>query len=188
MKLIYFIPLLFLSACSTSPKLALRPQPPSSLATDTVRYPEVVRAYYFGRYVDPNDDLVMHEQHVVFRIEENSWWDLHPGTGQNVFPPTLLPHDAAFSPLPINEATLAEVNAQKLATIQIMAQAKTLSASLGQFQSALQQAKTNLQETAVMRAAIGDMKRRLDALESASAHSLDSPISTTNEPPDSLNP
>lgn len=188
MKSIYLVPLLFLSACSTPPKLALRPQPPSSLATDTIRYPEIIRAYHFGRYVDPNDNLVMHEQHVVFRVEENSRWDLHPGTGQNYFSPVSAPCDVAFTPLPVNDAVLAEVNAQKLATIQIMAQAKTLSTSLGQFQSALQQAKTNLQETAAMRAAIGDMKRRLDAVESTSAHSLDSQISTTNEPTDSLSP
>jgi hypothetical protein len=186
MKPIYLIPLLFLSACSTQPKLVLRPQSPSSTATDAVRYPETVRAYHFGRYVDPSDDLVMHEQHVVFRVEENARWDLHPVTGKNDFSPTPSPHDAAFSPLPVNEAMLAEVNAQKLATIQIMAQAQVLSGSLAQFQSALQQAKANMQETAMLRANIGDLKRRLDALE-------DTPpagptFSTTNAAPDPLAP
>jgi hypothetical protein len=194
MKLFYFIPLLFLSACTTTPKLALRPQqPPPSTENSTIRYPEVVRAYHFGRYVDPNDDLVMHEEHTVYRVEENTRWDLHPATAGNhsFFPPPSEPRDTAFSALPVNDAVLAEVNAQRLATVQIMTQARTLSAALAQFQTALQQAKTSLQETAVLRATVGDMKRRLDALESTSelqVQPMASPISTTNEPSDPLSP
>jgi hypothetical protein len=194
MKPIYFLPLLLLSACSTPPKLALRPQQPSATAADTIRYPEVIRAYHFGRYVDPNNDLVMHEQHVVFRVEENSRWDLQPlraatiGSVPVSDSTTIASRNAAFSPLPVNDAVLAEVNAQKLTTVQILTQAQTLSASLGQFQSALQQTRTNLQETAAMRATIGDMKHRLDALENAAAQTAGSSISTTNEPTDSLSP
>lgn len=190
MKSIYLIPLLFLSACSTSPKLALRPQSPS-LAADTVRYPEVVRAYHFGRYVDPSDDLVMHEQHTVFRVEENTRWSLRTATmgGAGVSTSTMAtPRDSAFSPLPVNDAVLAEVNAQKLATVQIMMQTRTLSTALGQFQTALAQSKTNLQETAVLRAAVSDMKHRLDALESAPEQLPATPLSTTNSPPDPLSP
>jgi hypothetical protein len=95
------------------------------------------------------------------------------------------PHDSAFSPLPVNDAVLAEVNAQKLATIQIMMQSRTLSAALAKFQSALQQTKTNLQETETLRATVSDIKRRLDALE-APPESPAILISTTNEPPNPL--
>ena len=168
MKSFYLIPLLLLSACSTSPKLTLRPLPSSPVENASVRYPEVVRAYHFGRYVDPSDDLVMHEQHTVFRVEENTRWSLRTATmgGVGVSATTMVtPRDSAFSPLPVNDAVLAEVNAQKLATIQMMMQTRTLSAALGQFQTALAQTKTNLQETAVLRAAVSDMKHRLDALE-----------------------
>jgi hypothetical protein len=94
--------------------------------------------------------------------------------------------DAAFSPLPLNDAVLAEVNAQKLATVQIILEAKTLSSALAQFQAALQQTKTNLQETAVLRASVIELKHRLDALETPHEQPpLDSP---TNEPPNSLDP
>ena len=127
MKTFYFIPLMFLTACSTAPKLALRPQPPPpAVDNSAVRYPEVVRAYHVGRYADPNDDLVMHEQHVVYRVEENTRWDLRPANagGDVFFPAVPSPRDAAFSPLPVNDAVLAEVNAQKLATVQIMVQAQ----------------------------------------------------------------
>ena len=161
MKSYYLIPLLFLSACSTTPQLALRPQSPPPLADDSaVRYPEVVRAYHFGRYTDPNDDLIMHEQHVVYRVEENTRWDLHPVTGlhQDTMGANAaaipVARDAAFAPAPVNDSILAEVNSQRLATAQIMAQAQTLSTALMQFQTALQQSRTNLQETALLRVTV----------------------------------
>jgi hypothetical protein len=189
MKMFYLIPLLFLSACSTAPRLALRPQqPPPATNNSAVRHPEVINAYHVGRYVDPNDDSVMHEQHVVYRVEENTRWNFYPGPADGSVPVLPPAHDAAFSPLPVNDAVLAEVNAQRLATVQIMLEARTLSAALAQFQAALQQTKTNLQETAVLRATVIEMKKRLDVLETAQEQPPTSPISTTNEPPDSLSP
>jgi len=52
MKTYYLIPLLFLSACSTTPKLVLRPQQPPATNADGIRYPEVLHAYHVGRYAD----------------------------------------------------------------------------------------------------------------------------------------
>ena len=188
MKPYYLIPLLFLPACSTTPKLVLRPQQPPAASADGIRYPEVVHAYHVGRYADPNDDLIMHEQHVVYRVEENTRWDFHPGPADGNLP-TAPSHDAAFAPAPVNDAILAEVNSQRLATTEIMMQARTLSAALAQFQTALQQTKTNLQETVILRATVNQMKQRLDALESAQAQQPPfSTSTTTNEPPDPLSP
>ena len=187
MKAYYLIPLLFLSACSTTPKLVLRPQQPPTTNADGIRYPEVLHAYHVSRYADPNDDLIMHEQHVVYRVEENTRWDFHPGPVDGNLP-ALPSRDAAFAPAPVNDAILAEVNSQRLATTQIMMQARTLSAALAQFQAALQQTKTNLQETAVLRATVKDMKQRLDALESAPVQSPASNLSTTNATDDPLSP
>jgi hypothetical protein len=187
MKMLPLIPLLFLSACSTAPRLALRPQSPLA-ATDnsTVRYPEVIHAYHVGRYADPNDGLVMHEQHVVYRVEENTRWDFHPSQAGNN---SLIPSNVAFSPAPVNDAILAEVNSQRLATAQIMVQARTLSAALMQFQSALQQTQTNLQQTAALRATVGEMKQRLAALEAAPSQQPPfATATTTNEPADPLSP
>jgi hypothetical protein len=186
MKTYHLIPLIFLTACSTTPKLALRPlQPLPATENPAVRYPEVINAYHIGRYVDPSDDLVMHEQHVVYRVEENTRWDFHPGAvcGSATSP---TPHDAAFSPAPVNDAILAEVNSQRLATAQIMVQARTLSAALMQFQSALQQTRTNLQQTTALRVTVSEMKQRLDALEAVQGQPP--PLSTTNEPADPLSP
>ena len=187
MKAYHLIPLLFLSACSTTPKLVLRPQQPPATNADGVRYPEVLHAYHVKRYADPNDDLIMHEQHVVYRVEENTRWDFHPDPAEGNL--TMLPsHDAAFAPVPVNDTILAEVNSQRLATTQIMMQARTLSAALAQFQTALQQTKTNLQETVMLRASVNQMKQRLDALESAQAQSPAASLSTTNATDDPLSP
>jgi hypothetical protein len=187
MKVYYLIPLLFLPACSTAPKLTLRPQQPPAKVSG-VRYPEIIGAYHVGRYADPNDDLIMHERHTVYRVEENSRWDLHPNAGVSS---TTIPRDAAFSPAPVNDDILAEVNSQRLATVEIMSQARTLSAALMQFQSALQQTRTNLQQAAALRATVAELKKRLDALESAQAQSAALPasnLSTTNANTNLLSP
>ena len=186
MKTYYLIPLLFLSACSTATKLTLRPQqPPAEISA--IRYPEIVNAYHVGRYSDPNDDLVLHEQHVVYRVEENTRWDFHPGSVGGNFP-VLPPRDAAFVPAPVNDVILAEVNSQRLATTQLMLQARTLSAALAQFQAALQQTKTNLQETARLRVTVIDMQKRIDALAAAPEQPSALSISTTNATADPLSP
>ena len=187
MKTYYIIPLLFLSACSTTPKLTLRPQQSPATSADGIRYPEVLHAYHIGRYADPNDDLIMHEQHTVYRVEENTRWNFHPGPADGNLP-TPPPRDAAFAPAPVNDAILAEVNSQRLATTEIMMQARTLSAALAQFQAALSQTKTNLQETARLRVTVNDMQKRLDALATAQEQAPAATLSTTNEPADPLSP
>jgi hypothetical protein len=188
MKAIYFIPLIFLSACSTPPTLTLRPQSPPPPATDSLRYPELVRAYHFGRYVDPNDGLVMHEQHVVYRVEENTRWNLHPGATATLSPAFSGPRDAAFVPAPVNDDVLAEVNAQKLATVQIMSESKVLASALQQLKSALRASRRNQQTAAELQTTMNNLKVRLDALETATPRPASSPFSTTNEPPSALGP
>ena len=190
MKPYHLIPLMFLTACSTTPKLTLQPQPPRPVMNDSdVRYPEAVRAYHVGRYTDPNDDLVMHEQHVVYRVEENTRWNFHPGLCGGGVPPWPAAQDTAFSPTPVNDAILAEVNSQRIATAQIMAQARLLAVALAQVQTTLLDTKTNMQQTAILRATLAGMNKRLDALEANPAPSPALPASSpTNEPPDSLSP
>ncbi len=190
MKPFHLIPLIFLTACSTTPKLTLQSQPPPPTADNSaVRYPEIINAYHIGRYVDPNDDLVMHEQHVVYRVEDNTRWNFHPGPVDGIVPALPPARDAAFSPAPVNDAILAEVNSQRIATAQIMAQARILSSALAQVQITLLETKTNLQATASLRATLSEMKKRIDALEAAQAQSSPPIIApATNEPPNSLSP
>jgi hypothetical protein len=169
MKLSYFIPLLFLSACSTPKRLALtvRPQePPPVLECEDVRYPEWLRAYHVGRYADPNNARIMHEHHTVYRLEANSRWNLHPGLDCSVnLESSTTPTNAAFSQPALNDAALAELNLQKAATAQVINQAKVLTASLDQLQAAIRQARMGIEETAAARAAVVALERRLQAME-----------------------
>jgi hypothetical protein len=188
MKTYYLVALLFLTACSSTPKLVLRPQQPTTTSADGIRYPEILRAYHIGRYADPNDDSLMYEQHAVYRVEDTTRWNFHPGPAAvNLAAPSS--RDAAFAPAPVNDAILAEVNSQKAATTEIMMQARTLSAALAQFQTALQQTKTNLQETVILRESVNAMRQRLDALESTQRQQPPFSSSTnTSEPADPLSP
>lgn len=133
---------------------------------DSIRYPELTRAYHVGRYADPNDSMVMHEQHIVYRIEEMSRWNLRPGPRGGEVSMTSSPtHDPAFVAFPVGDAERAEVNSQKAATAAVIAQAKQLTGALEQFQAALSQAKSNLRETAALRAAVERLEKRLSTLE-----------------------
>ena len=87
MKTIYLIPLLLLSACASNPKPAMRNVPGSVLTggdIESVRYSENIKAYNIGRYVDPANQLVMHERHVVYRVETTAKWNLYPNAPATV--------------------------------------------------------------------------------------------------------
>lgn len=175
MKLPYLIPLLFLSACSTpkKPVLTVRPQESlPALDTESVRYPEWLRAYHIGRYSDPNNARIMHEHHTIYRLEANSRWNLHPGPDCPVSPESsTAPTNAAFSPPALNDAALAELNLQKATTAQVMSQARSLTAALDQLQAAIGQAKMGMEETVAARAAVVALESRLQAIE-AEQHRL----------------
>lgn len=186
MKSLHLIPLLALSACTTAPKLEVKPlPPPTSIEQSAVRYPEVIRPYHIGRYADPNNGSVLHEQHVVYRVEENARWNFHPGNPcGNTFPWPSVRRDPASLSFPLNDAMVAEVNSQRLATTQIMAQSKVLTGALQQLQTTLQATRNNEQATASLQAAITDLRKRLDALEVAKG----SDASRPNEPASISNP
>ena len=166
----------------------MSPLPSSAENVSDTRYPEIVRAYHLGRYADPDDESLLHEHHSVYRVEENARWNFQPGEAARGVVAT--PHDAAFNPAPVNDAILAEVNSQKLASAQIVAQSRTLAASLAQFQFTLSQTRTNLQQVAALRSSLADFQRRLDALEAARTSSpfVSATNFSTASHPDSLTP
>jgi hypothetical protein len=55
---------------------------PKNLAN--LRYGENVKGYTIGRYIDPTDPSVMYEQHVAYRLEEPSSWNLQPNLPVNI--------------------------------------------------------------------------------------------------------
>ena len=81
MKTLALIPLLLVTSCASRPKPHVAVQPLKPTAVDpieAVRYAEIVRTYHVGRYIDPNQPDVMHEQHPLYRVEEHARWNLKP--------------------------------------------------------------------------------------------------------------
>ena len=161
MKYLTFIPLLFLAACASHPKLVIRAMPPPAVEpVDSVRYAEVVRAYQVGRAVDPNHPETMQEQHQVYRIESTARWNLHPGPQHTV---NLLnpPPNAAFAPPPTNDAVVAEMNRQREATARVMQEAARLAQSYGELQQVIGEMKNVARNSALMNARLATAEQRV---------------------------
>ena len=161
MKYLALIPLVFVASCASRPQIVVRPAPPAAVEpVEAVRYSEVVRAYYIGRFVDPNHPETMHEQHPVYRIESSARWNLHLGSAHTV---NLLnpPPDAAFAPPPANDAMTAEMNRQREATERVMSEAVRLSRSYEELQSIFSHMKTVARNNALLGARLATAEQRV---------------------------
>ena len=169
MKHLTLILLLVVTSCVSRPKprIAVRPMPaPAVEPVGSVRYSEVIRAYHIGRYVDPNQADMMHEQHPIFRVEARSRWNLKPGdacaTGAVLVNP---PRDAASSPSPVNDSVLAEINHQKAATERVMQEASQLARSYEELQKVIKDMSVVAKNHAWMGGRLLNAERRVGELE-----------------------
>ena len=173
MKAIYLIPLLLLSGCASNRKPTVlnlpRATPGTTLPTDSVesvRYSENLKAYSVGRYIDPNNQLVMHERHVVYRVETTGKWNLHPNAPATVaLGPAVQIIDPARKDGPTTAEVIAEVNRQKEATQTVIEQGKRLNDTLAQISSALDASKQVAEQNRQLKTEIDLSKQRLDLLE-----------------------
>lgn len=83
--IIYILPLITLiSSCAKKtpidPYIVIKeiPKPLSPETTNQLRHPETLRKYAVGRYTDPNNRLVMHEAHDIYRVETTNKWNQQP--------------------------------------------------------------------------------------------------------------
>jgi len=181
MKYLALISLVFVASCASRPQLSVRPALPASVApVESLRYPEVVRAYHVGRNVDPNHPEMMAEGHPVYRIEVSPRWDLHPGSPGAA---TLLnsPHDAAYAPPPTNDVIIAEVNRQRETTALVMQQAIRLAQSYQELQKIFGEMKTVAQNNARLNARLAVAERRLTDFEKEFQKATASPPPSTND-------
>lgn len=195
MKYLALIPLVFVASCASRPQLVVRPAPPAAVEpVEAVRYSEVVRAYYIGRFVDPNHPETMHEQHPVYRIESSARWNLHPGPAHraNLLNP---PPDAAFAPPPTNDAVIAEMNRQREVTERVMSEAVRLSRSYEELQNIFSQMKTVARNNALLGARVANTEQRVADFGKELEKITTTPSAQTNdipafvpEPPDAPKP
>jgi hypothetical protein len=183
MKYLALIPLVFVASCASRPQLVVRPAPSAAVEpVEAVRYSEVVRAYYVGRFVDSNHPETMNEQHPVYRIETSARWNLHPGPANTV---NLLnpPPDAAFAPPPTNDAVIAEMNRQREATERVMSEAVRLSRSYEELQNVFSQMKTVARNNALLGARVSNTEQRVADFGKELEKITTTPSAQTNDIP-----
>lgn len=171
-RILIFIPLIFLTACASKrPVIVKMPPalPATTLTTDgmeSVRYGENLKAYSLGRYIDPNDGLVMHEAHTVYRVETTAKWNLHPHQPVNVpGGPVVGIIDPAHQDSPITPEIAAEVDRQKAATQTLIAQSQRMNQALNQLSKILPATARVAEENAQLKVQALATERRLEILE-----------------------
>lgn len=193
-RALIFIPLILLSACA-SHKPVIVQMPPVVSGTElttadmeSVRYGENLKAYQIGRYIDPNDSLVMHEAHTIYRVETTAKWNLRP----DVYPyaPGSLPGgpvvgiiDPAHENSPITPEIVAEVDRQKAATQALLAQGQRINQALNQLSQVMPVTSQIAQENAQLKAEELGNERRLEILENQLQKQQAQQTETTLTPP-----
>jgi hypothetical protein len=169
MKIMFVLPLILLSACATKPVNAPRTVPGTTLPAEgmeSLRYSENLKAYPIGRYVDPNNALVMHERHTVYRVETTAKWNLQPNAPAAVpLGPPIGIIDAAKQEAPLNAEIIAEINRQKSATQTLLDQGARLDQTLSQLSGAFQATKLLGEQNRQLKEEISTTQQRLNALE-----------------------
>ena len=175
-RILIFVPLILLSACASKKPVVVKMPPAVSGNTlttadmESVRYGENMKAYPIGRYVDPNNGLVMHEAHTIYRVETTAKWNLHP----DVYPyaPGNLPGgpvvgiiDPAHKDSPTTPEIVAEVDRQKVATQELIAQSQRMNQALNQLSKILPVTSQVAEENAQLKAQALATGRRLELLE-----------------------
>ena len=163
MKQLLIIPVVFLAACASRPAKKIiiidTASAARSGASTALRTPEQMREYRFGRYADPHDSTVMHEGHPVYRVEASSRWSLN-ADGVQAQRTAMAPQKAA-----INDAVIAEVNKQRVATKAFIEQTTTLNQRLGELSQAASQSQEVAKQNVALKSDVIALRERLDAFE-----------------------
>ena len=175
-RILIFIPLILLSACASKKPVVVKMPPVVSGTTltpadmESVRYGENLKAYQVGRYIDPNNNLVMHEAHTIYRVETTAKWNLHPNV--RPYPPGSLPGgpvvgiiDPAHKDSPITPEVVAEVDRQKAATQALIADNQQMSHALGQLSKVMPVTARIAKDNALLKVQTLATERRLEILE-----------------------
>lgn len=169
MKAYFLIPIFILTGCSSPRVVQMPPQPNTALAPEqaqSVRYAETVKAYPIGRYIDPNNDLIMHEAHTIYRVETTARWNLHPDAlADTSFGPPVALIDPAKYNAPLNAEIIAEVFKQKMATEALLERNGAFNQSLSQMHRAVQAIQQVDAQNQQLQQELSMTERRLDALE-----------------------
>jgi hypothetical protein len=133
---------------------------------ESIRYGENLKAYPIGRYVDPNNQLVMHESHTVYRVETTAKWNLHPNSPVSVpSGPVVQIIDPARKDSPVTPEIIAEINRQKDATKALITQGSRMNRELMQLSTNVSAARQVVVENAKLKQQLVSTVERLEALQ-----------------------
>ena len=80
-----------------------------------VRLPERVKAYAVNRYIDPANQRIMHERHVMYRLEEDpSWRLITDDSRQILIGNTVTDGKLNYNPLLMEKELALELHRQRL--------------------------------------------------------------------------
>jgi hypothetical protein len=189
MKFVYLIPLLLLTACASKKPVVVhmnRNVPGTIIPAEdaeSIRYGENLKAYTVGRYVEPDNPLVMHERHTVYRVETTAKWNLHPNLAASVpMGPATRIVDPAHREPPVNAEVISEVNRQKGMTQTLIAEQKRMEDALKQLSGVIAANQQTAAQNAQLKQESDANTKRLDILEQQLRDQQNAPVSTqTNE-------
>ena len=150
---------------------------------ESIRYGENLKAYTVGRYVEPDNPLVMHERHTVYRVETTAKWNLHPNPAVSVpMGPATRIVDPAHRDPPVNAEVISEVNRQKGMTQTLIAEQKRMEDSLKQLSGVIAATQQTAAQNAQLKQESDANTKRLDILEQQLRDQQNTPVSTqTND-------
>lgn len=138
------LPILMLAACQSTPVAPVVQQVPGEpipiQSQAAVRTGEVVKAYKIGRYRDPVDPRIMHEGHVVYRVERSSDFRTDANYGDQILVgPSLGLRGPGYVQGPIPKELGAELVRQRRATAEATAEMRRVNEATGDIQASLRQ-------------------------------------------------
>lgn len=162
-----------LAGCATHPshppRITMREVPGTVLPSEgieSVRYAENIKSYPIGRYVDPGNSRIMHQEHTIYRVETTPKWNLHPnGPASIPIGPINAIRDSATRTSPIANELVAELNRQKEATKTVIQGGQVVSHKLSELTTTLEKSQQIAAQNAQLKQEVDSTKKRLDALE-----------------------
>jgi septal ring factor EnvC (AmiA/AmiB activator) len=131
------------------------------VSSNGLRNGEQLREYRLGRYVDARDPLVMHEGHPLYRVESTAGWDLRPNSGTALPRRDLVQRPTASA----DDAVVAEVNKQRVATRAFTEQTAALNQKLGELGEAVGQTQEIAKQNIELKRDVAALRQQLNALD-----------------------
>lgn len=164
MKQLLLLPIFLLGACTSHPpkKAAVAAAPVGRpVSSDGLRAAERLREYRLGRYVDARDPFVMHEGHPFYRIESSARWDLRPNNAGSLQRRDIVQPPSVCT----NDAVVAEVNKQRVATRAFTEQTAALNQKLGELGEAVGQTQEIAKQNLALKRDVAALRESLNALD-----------------------